>query len=91
MAQPENKLRKVMLIKPHYKSGSVGVYEVMVYKHVNGTWIPKYHVTEPDLEEMQENPFIQTIRIFTEEEWRQLQEDAQKSGVKLSALLDGYP
>jgi len=68
----------------------VKTYDVVVYKHVNGKWIPKYTVTEPDLQEMKESPFVQTIRIFTEQEWRQLQENAQKSGVKLSALLERY-
>jgi len=63
-------------------------YDVVVYKHENGKWIPKYTVTEADLEEMRESSFVRTLRTFTFDEWRRLRAYAEEHGQSLAEILD---
>jgi len=66
----------------------VKTYDVVVYKHINGRWIPKYTVTEMDLEEMKESDFVEKIKIFTFDEWAELCNAALELRIKVSELLD---
>jgi hypothetical protein len=66
----------------------VKTYDVVVYKHVNGEWIPKYTVTEMDLEEMKESDFVEKIKTFTFDEWAELCNTALELRMKISELLD---
>lgn len=64
------------------------VYDIVVYKHVNGKWIQKTTVTQLDLEEMEESDFVEFVFTFTFDEWAELQHKALDQNRKVSQLLD---
>lgn len=63
-------------------------YDVAVYKHINGKWIPKYTVTQLDYEEMLDSPFVQFVLTFTNKQWAELHRRAMREKKRLSELLD---
>jgi hypothetical protein len=56
------------------------VYEIVLYKHINGQWIRKHQVSELDLKEMEESPFVAKIITFdTREKYQKWLEAHEKA------------